>query len=219
MVIHREGYRILIILFILLVLINLALFSVHHGTGWFFYGLLASSIIFYLLVVYFFRKPKRNFTPDDNKIFSPADGTVVAIEEVMEDLYYHEKRLQVSIFMSPLNVHVNYYPISGIVDYVNHEQGFHWVAWHPKSSKENERTSIVIKHKNGNDIMVRQIAGAVARRIVTYSKVEKAVKQGDQLGFIKFGSRVDVFLPLNTNLNIKLDDKVKGNNTILADFK
>ena len=217
--IYREGYRILVILLILLVLINLALLPVHHGMGWIFYGLVASSIIFYLLVVYFFRKPKRNIIPDDNKVFSPADGTIVAIEEVMENLYYHEKRLQVSIFMSPLNIHVNFYPISGIVDYVNHEEGFHWVAWHPKSSKENERTSVVIKHENGNIIMVRQIAGAVARRIITYSKAEKVVKQGDQLGFIKFGSRVDVFLPLNTNLNVKLDDKVKGNKTILANFK
>lgn len=216
--IHREGYRILLVFLVILCAINLALLPFRHGMGLIFYFILTASIIFYLFIVYFFRKPKRKVQPDDGLVFSPADGTIVAIEEVKEDLYYHDIRLQVSIFMSPLNVHVNFCPISGLIDYVNHEPGNHLVAWHPKSSKENERTSVVINHTNGKNLMVRQIAGAVARRIVTYCQPEKTVQQGEQLGFIKFGSRVDVFLPLNTKLNVELDQKVKGNKTILANF-
>jgi phosphatidylserine decarboxylase len=218
MSIHKEGYRILLVFFVVLVAINLALLPLHHGRGLFFYLILTASILFYFFLVYFFRKPKRKIQPDDGLVYSPADGTIVAIEEVKEDLYYHEKRLQVSIFMSPLNIHVNYCPISGLIDYVNHEPGNHLVAWHPKSSIENERTSVVIHHANGKNLMIRQIAGAVARRIVTYCQPEKTVYQGEQLGFIKFGSRVDVFLPLNTKLNVELDQKVKGNKTILANF-
>ena len=174
-------------------------------------------ILFFCYI--FFRSPKRNINPDENLVFSPADGTVVAIEEVLEDQYFHEKRIQVSIFMSPLNVHVNFCPVSGQVEYVNHEPGNHLVAYHPKSSIENERTSVVIKHENGTKLMVRQIAGALARRIVTYCKPEKGVRQGDQLGFIKFGSRVDLFLPLDVKCSVELDQKVKGNKTVIAIIK
>ena len=138
---------------------------------------------------------------------------------MIEDQYFNEKRIQVSIFMSPLNVHVNYCPISGKIEYVNHEPGDHLVAYHPKSSTENERTSVVIKHENGTKLMVRQIAGALARRIVTYCKPDKGVNQGDQLGFIKFGSRVDLFLPLHVKCAVELDQKVKGNKTVVAKIK
>lgn len=219
MAIHREGYRILLIIFIILLIVNLALLPIHHGKGWVFYLLIAISSLFYFFVTFFFRSPKRNINPDKNLVLSPADGTVVAIEEVLEDQYFHEKRIQVSIFMSPLNVHVNFCPVSGQVEYVNHEPGNHLVAYHPKSSIENERTSVVIKHENGTKLMVRQIAGALARRIVTYCKPEKGVRQGDQLGFIKFGSRVDLFLPLDVKCSVELDQKVKGNKTVIAIIK
>ena len=219
MTIHREGYRILLIFFIILLIVNLALVPFHHGNGWVFYLLIAASSIFYFFVAFFFRSPKRNINPDESLVLSPADGTIVAIEEVLEDQYLHEKRTQVSIFMSPLNVHVNFCPISGQVEYVNHEPGNHLVAYHPKSSTENERTSVVIKHENGTKLMVRQIAGALARRIVTYCKPEKGVRQGDQLGFIKFGSRVDLFLPLHVKCAVELDQKVKGNKTVIAKIK
>ncbi len=219
MIIHREGYRILLVFFIILLILNLAFVPLHHGKGLVFYLLITASIIFYFLIVFFFRYPKRKINHDENLVLSPADGTVVAIEEVLEDQFYHEKRIQVSIFMSPLNIHVNFCPISGIVEYVNHEPGDHLVAYHPKSSTENERTSIVIRHKNGTKLMVRQIAGALARRIVTYCKPEKEVNQGEQLGFIKFGSRVDLFLPLHVKCAVKLEQKVKGNKTIIAKIK
>jgi len=146
-------------------------------------------------------------TQNENLIISPCDGKVVVIEETTETEYYKEKRIQISIFMSPLNVHVNRYPMHGVIDLVKHHQGKYLVAWHPKSSTENERTSIVIKN-NKQSILVRQIAGALARRIVTYSKANEKVKQNDELGFIKFGSRVDVFLPLGTKLNVHIGDKV-----------
>lgn len=216
MVIHREGYRILLIFFIILLILNLAFVPLHHGKGLFFYFLISASIIFYFFIAFFFRFPKRKLNQDENLVLSPADGTVVAIEEVLEDQYFHERRIQVSIFMSPLNIHVNFCPISGQVEYVNHEPGDHLVAYHPKSSIENERTSVVIKHENGTKLMVRQIAGALARRIVTYCKPGKGVSQGDQLGFIKFGSRVDLFLPLHLKCAVELDQKVKGNKTVIA---
>lgn len=164
----------------------------------------------------FFRNPNRQIlTPSDSIVYAPADGKVVVIEETMENEYFKDKRLQVSIFMSPLNVHVNRNPISGIVNYIKHHKGRYLVAWHPKSSSENERTTVVIEN-NGAEVLLRQIAGAVAKRIVNYLEEGEQVEQGHDLGFIKFGSRVDLFLPLGTEINVKIGDKVKGNRTVIA---
>ncbi len=170
-----------------------------------------------LFFLYFFRKPMREFSIDDNKIFAPADGEVVVIEETFENEYFTGQRLQVSIFMSPLNVHINWYPISGLVKYYKYHSGKYLVAWHPKSSTDNERTTVVIKNDN-IEILVRQIAGALARRIVCYAKTNTNVKQGTEIGFIKFGSRVDVFLPVGTKINVELGQKVKGLQTIIAEL-
>ena len=167
----------------------------------------------------FFRSPSRPIEPNENLIIAPADGKVVVIEEVEEPEYFRGKRRQVSIFMSPLNVHVNWYPISGDVQYVKYHPGKYLVAWHPKSSTLNERTSIVVKDSKGREILIRQIAGAVARRIVYYAKEGQTVVQGDQLGFIKFGSRVDLFLPLDAEIMVGLEESVKGSSTIIAKFK
>lgn len=219
MKIHREGHRILLILLISLLIINLTYYSFFKKEEWVSWVVSGLSLCFFLMIMHFFRKPERIVEKNKNSIYSPADGTIVAIEEVEENSYFRETRLQVSIFMSPLNMHMNLFPLSGIVDFVEHERGKHWVAWIPKSSKENERTSVVIRHKNDIQIMVRQIAGAVARRIVTYCKTGTEVIQGDELGFIKFGSRVDMFLPLDMELNVKLDQKVQANKTLIASFK
>jgi len=217
--IHKEGHRILSVLIIALVLINITYYLFFKKEDWVSYLVSGLSFLFFLNVLHFFRRPERKILKNENRIFAPADGTIVAIEEVEENLYFNETRLQVSIFMSPLNVHMNLYPISGVVDFVKHERGMHWVAWIPKSSRDNERTSVVIKHENGTSIMVRQIAGAVARRIVTYCNPQSKVAQGEELGFIKFGSRVDMFLPKGMNINVELDQKVKANSSIIASFK
>lgn len=219
MKIHKEGHRILSVLIIALVLINITYYLFFKKEDWVSYLVSGLSFLFFLNVLHFFRRPERKILKNENRIFAPADGTIVAIEEVEENLYFNETRLQVSIFMSPLNVHMNLYPISGVVDFVKHERGMHWVAWIPKSSRDNERTSVVIKHENGTSIMVRQIAGAVARRIVTYCNPQSKVAQGEELGFIKFGSRVDMFLPKGMNINVELDQKVKANSSIIASFK
>ncbi len=212
--IHREGYRTIFLVLLLLGLVNIVLVPRHHG--WFLSGFHIASALFFILILLFFRKPVRKAEILEDAIYAPADGSIVAIEEVFEDLYFKEKRIQVSIFMSPLNLHVNFCPISGIVEMVQHDPGSYIVAWHPKSSQENERTSTVIKQKNGNALLVRQIAGAVARRIVTYPGPGTEVTQGEELGFIKFGSRVDLFLPVDFDLQVALDQKVKGNITTLG---
>ena len=164
----------------------------------------------------FFRRPVRISDTKENELTCPADGEVVVIEETEEPEYFKDKRLQVSIFMSPFNVHANWYPVNGEVKYVKYHPGKFLVAWHPKSSTDNERSTVVIEANNGTEILVRQIAGAVARRIVTYSRLEDIADKNNELGFIKFGSRVDIFLPLGTKVNVKLKDKVTGNKTILA---
>jgi phosphatidylserine decarboxylase len=179
---------------------------------------LAASILFYAFILFFFRLPVRNIEPDTGLIFAPADGKVVVIEEAMEDEYFNDKRLQVSIFMSPINVHSNKYPVSGKIKYVKHHHGRFLVAWHPKSSEFNERASIVIETDQGEEVLVRQVAGAIARRIVTYSKKGAKVQQGKELGFIKFGSRVDLFLPLGTKMEIPILQQVRANKSILARF-
>lgn len=217
--IHKEGRGILIGLFLVLVLLNLLVYFALGGATWLFLFVTALSGIFFLFNLWFFRQPKRTVIPNDNLILAPADGKIVAIEEVFEPEYFQEKRLQVSIFMSPLNVHVNRYPVTGTVKYLKYHKGKYLVAWHPKSSELNERTSVVIENQYG-EILLRQIAGVLARRIVYYPNVGDAVIQGDDLGFIKFGSRVDLFLPINSSeLKISLGQKVVGNQTVISEYK
>jgi phosphatidylserine decarboxylase len=218
MVIHKEGYKILVTLFIVLVIFNLVLFYLFPGSK----NLQNISIIFcviaYLLILQFFRSPKRYTTINDNHVIAPADGKVVVIEEVNETEYFNETRRQVSIFMSPVNVHINRNPISGIVTYFKYHSGKYKVAWHPKSSTENERTTIVVEGHNNHTVLIRQIAGALAKRIVWYLQAGEEVKQGEELGFIKFGSRVDIFLPLDARINVKIGEKTVGGVTVIAEF-
>lgn len=214
--IHKEGYKILAFGLLALLLINIFVFSLwgeYPAVKWSF---IACSTMLYVFLLFFFRLPERNFEADPGLIIAPADGKVVVIEETMVDEYFKDTRLQVSIFMSPFNVHSNRYPVAGKVKYVCYHPGNYMVAWHPKSSELNERTTVVIETKDGTEIMVRQIAGAVARRIVTYSKENQDVQQGGELGFIKFGSRVDIFLPLGTEVEIPILQHVRANKTIIA---
>jgi len=213
--IHREGRASLLILGLPL-LVCLVLAITTHGTWWIALAILFGG--FFLFVLQFFRNPDRTILhPDEDAFFSPADGKVVAIEEVTDTEVLAEKRLQVSIFMSPTDVHANRVPMSGTIKYFKYHSGKYLVAWHPKSSTENERTTFVISTKHG-DILIRQIAGAVARRIVSYPQVGSSVNQGDELGFIKFGSRCDIFLPVNANITVKIGDHVKGNIDVIARF-
>lgn len=176
-------------------------------------------VVVFGIIVYFFRVPERSVKPDDSSVMAPADGTVVAIEQVHEGEYFNDRRIQVSIFMSPLNVHVNWYPVSGTTSYFKYHPGKYLVAWHPKSSTENERSTVVVKHPTHGEVLFRQIAGALARRICTYSRPGEAAQQGSEFGFIKFGSRVDVFLPCTAEVTVKLGDKVTGKSSIIAQFK
>lgn len=179
---------------------------------------LGISVVLLVIVLQFFRNPSITPTIGDNLVISPADGKVVVIEEVEESEYFKGKRLQISVFMSPFNVHVNRNPIGGLVKYFKYHKGLYLVAWHPKSSTENERTTTVIQHKNGTEVLFRQIAGALAKRIVWYVKEGEYVAQTNEMGFIKFGSRVDVFLPVGTKVSVALNQKVKGGKTILAEL-
>lgn len=176
------------------------------------------SLMLFGLVVQFFRIPNRLLTTGETQVIAPADGTIVVIEETEEGEYFKSRRRQISIFMSPLNVHVNRNPVSGIVRYFKYYPGKYLVAWHPKSSTENERTTVVIESASGAQVLMRQIAGAVARRIIWYVKEGQPVEQGQEMGFIKFGSRVDVFLPLDAKINVKLGDRTKGGVTVLAEL-
>lgn len=207
--IHKEGKNFLILVFIIL-----ATFS------YFFYSVLLfiSSCILFIFFLSFFRNPKRIVIINDNQIFAPADGKVVVIEETYEEEYLKEQCIQVSIFMSVWNVHINWIPVSGKIKFLKYHKGKYLVARHPKSSTQNERTTIVIQTKNKTEIVLRQIAGYVARRVVTYAKENQEVKQGEQLGFIKFGSRVDIFLPKNTKIKVMLNQKVRGNKTTIAEI-
>lgn len=218
MTIHKEGYTSLA-LTVLLIFIANALVHYYSPDSqlirWLVYIL---SFAFFIIILQFFRSPSRNWAQNDKHIICPADGKVVVIEETDETEYFKDKRIQVSIFMSPINVHVNRNPISGIVKFVKYHKGKYLVAWDPKSSTDNERTTIVIESKTGVPVLFRQIAGALARRIVWYVKEGDEVKQGDQFGFIKFGSRVDVFLPLGTKINVKIGDTVQGGITVLGEF-
>src|SRR3954447_5103545 len=210
MIIHREGYRFISIAALVFGCLNIISFTFLSGTApMAAYAFFFISLLLFIFIVSFFRIPNRSRTTNDSQVISPADGRVVAIEEVIDVEYFHDKRIQISIFMSPANVHVNRNPISGMVQYSKYHKGKYLVAWHPKSSTENERHTVVIKNENGV-ILVKQIAGAVAKRICNYLTVGEEVKQGDELGFIKFGSRVDVLLPLNAKINVQLKQTVTG---------
>ena len=213
--IHKEGYQIIIISIVILLLANLLIHFLLRGNRTIQVAGYIISIILLSLILYFFRKPERKAELGEKIVLAPADGKVVAIEEVEETEYFNERRKQVSIFMSPLDVHINWYPVGGTVKYFKYHPGSYLVAWHPKSSTENERTTLVVENEN-TTILIRQIAGAVARRIVYYSKEGKNVRQGDELGFIKFGSRVDLFLPLDIEINVSLGQHVTGRQTIIA---
>lgn len=216
---HKQGYPSLIIVLLFSIILNgLIYFFANDITiiKWFGYAI---SAFLFIVILQFFRSPNRNFVIGDGEIISPADGKVVVIEEVMETEYFNEKRLQVSVFMSPINVHLNRYPISGILKYFKYHPGKYLVAWHPKASTENERTTIVVEDKQGRSVLFRQIAGALAKRIVFFGKENTDVKQTDECGFIKFGSRVDLLLPLDVELDVKLNDKVKGGISTIARFK
>lgn len=214
--IHKEGYKILAFGLISLVVINVIIDIVWSDIPFIKWAFFFCSFMLYIFLLFFFRLPVRAMEPDPGLIYAPADGKVVVIEETMENEYFKDMRLQVSIFMSPFNMHSNRYPVSGLIKYVAYHPGKNMVAWHPKSSELNERSTIVIETSMGTEVLVRQIAGAVARRIVTYSKKNQEVLQGDELGFIKFGSRVDIFLPVDTEVEIPILQQVKANKTIIA---
>ena len=216
MSIHKEGYKILGFGFILLLILNIVVSVVWSEIELVRWPFLICSLLLYIFLLFFFRWPERLLEPDHGLVYAPADGKVVVIEETEEKEYFKDNRLQVSIFMSPFNVHSNRYPVSGRIKYVRYHPGQNMVAWHPKSSELNERSTIVIETEKGVEILVRQIAGAVARRIVTYSKVGQKVTQGGELGFIKLGSRVDIFLPLGTEIEVPILQQVKANKSIIA---
>ena len=218
--IHREGTSILVVAFLIFAVVNAPL--------WYFFPdnvvlnslISASSLVIYLLMVNFFRSPKRIFPGDvENVIVAPADGKVVVIEKVYEPDHFKDERIQVSIFMSPLNVHANWYPVDGVVVRAEHQKGKFHKAWLPKASTENERSLVVIKMNDGREILVRQVAGAMARRIVTYAAAGEECFIDQHLGFIKFGSRVDLYLPLDAKINVALDQKTVGNETVIANLK
>ncbi len=211
---HREGTPTLLLV---LACTCFALFAAWTwAPTWLAYMITAFMLVIFGIVVWFFRVPKRTVTIDDDALLSPCDGKVVAIEEVDEPEYFKDKRVQMSIFMSPLNVHINYHPISGTVSYRKYHPGKYLVAWHPKSSTENERSTLVVKHPRHGEILFRQIAGALARRIRTFSEEGQAAIQGHEFGFIKFGSRVDVFLPKSADIRVRIGDIVQGSTTIIA---
>ena len=202
---------------IILIAINIVSYSI-IDIYWVRFTVLAASVILFLLIVQFFRNPKRNTSLNDEHVISPVDGKVVVIEEVYEKEYFKDKRIQVSVFMSPINVHVTRHPIGGKVTFSKYHPGKFLVAWHPKSSEENERTTVVVKNDHVGEILYRQIAGAMAKRIVNYAEVGTEVVQGSDSGFIKFGSRVDVFLPLGTEVKVEINQKVKGGISVLANI-
>jgi len=212
---HKEGYKI-IFFSALIVVVSLLLIENYVPYFWLQKSLMLLFLAFFILVLQFFRNPKRNSSGKNDFIIAPADGKVVVIEEVEEKEYFKDKRRQISIFMSPLNVHVTRYPIGGIINFSKYHPGKYLVAWHPKSSEENERTTIVVENSKMGEILYRQIAGAVARRIVNYAKVGAKVEQGTDAGFIKFGSRIDIFVPLDMKIEVMLNQKTKGGETIIA---
>lgn len=213
---HKEGYKIILIAFLFTIAVVL-LAEKFIDIIWVAKSIQVFAIVFLIIVLQFFRNPKRVGVLGDHTIIAPVDGKVVVIEEVEEPEYFKDKRLQISIFMSPINVHVTRYAMSGVVKYSKYHPGKYLVAWHPKASTENERTTVVLENQFIGEILYRQIAGALAKRIVNYAKEGDKVIQGTDAGFIKFGSRVDVYLPLGTKVNVNLGDKVKGGVQVIAE--
>ncbi|MBS1558773.1 MAG: phosphatidylserine decarboxylase family protein [Bacteroidetes bacterium] len=217
MTIHKEGRTLLFVLLIVFV-------GIIWGADYFFPEsvirtiIIATAILFYLLILQFFRSPVFEIPKNEKQVLAPADGKVVVIEEVEETEYLKSRRKQISIFMSPVNVHVNRMPVAGTISFCKYHPGKYLVAWHPKSSTENERTTVVAKMKNGTEILFRQIAGALARRIKWYVKEGQALQQGEEFGFIKFGSRVDLYLPLDAKVLVKIGDVTKGGRTAIAEL-
>jgi phosphatidylserine decarboxylase len=212
---HKEGHK---IIFTTFAVVAIAIFMVDYfiATQWLQIVLQIGFLVFFVLILQFFRNPKRHTVINDKHVLAPVDGKVVVIEEVFEKEVFNDKRIQVSVFMSPINVHVTRYPIAGKVIYSKYHPGKYLVAWHPKSSEENERTTVVVENSISGKVLYRQIAGAMAKRIVNYAKFGDIVQQGADSGFIKFGSRVDVLLPLDADIKVKLDQNVKGGESIIA---
>ena len=221
MKIHREGYLIITVGLLILGLIQAGNYYLYTKIDqkWLFILLSVAALVMAYLIIQFFRVPNITFKGGENEIYCPADGKVVVFEEVEETEYFKDRRIQVSIFMSPLNVHANFNPIGLKVKYGKYHKGLFLVAWHPKSSTDNERTTIVVEHKNGKEVLFRQVAGAVARRICYYVQENDLVKAGDEFGFIKFGSRIDLYLPIGTKLDVKIGDIVKGRITKIGEFE
>lgn len=219
MKIHKEGFLIIVMSSLILAGLQFLNYVLYQKIEqlWIFIAFTLLFVLKLFLIIQFFRVPKRTVqATGEMDIICPADGKVVVIEEVEESEYFNDKRIQISIFMSPLNVHANWSPIKGVFKYVNYHKGLFLVAWHPKSSTDNERSTFVIAHESGKEILFRQIAGAVARRICYYVEEGQKIEAGDEFGFIKFGSRIDVFLPLGTVINVKIGDVVKGKLSKLA---
>lgn len=214
---HKEGIP-SIIIGIAVALACYLLATYIDMPSWLSYIIIGLGIVFLIIILQFFRNPKRSVVLDDTSIVSPVDGKVVVIEKVTENEYFKGDRLMISVFMSPINVHVTRYPVGGKVSYSKYHPGKYLVAWHPKASEENERTTVVVDHKNGKQVMHRQIAGALAKRIVNYAEENTTVVQGSESGFIKFGSRVDIYLPVDTPVEVALNEKVKGGTSVLARF-
>ena len=213
---HKEGHNIILLSFLIVGCLFLLIDLIGNSLSGKILQILL--LIFFLMIIQFFRNPKRNIVQNDKQVISPVDGKVVVIEEVIENEYFKDKRLQVSIFMSPINVHVTRYPIGGKILFSKYHPGKYLFAWHPKSSEENERTTVVIENKSFGKLLYRQIAGALARRIVNYAQKDKLATQGIDSGFIKFGSRVDLFLPLDCKIKVKINQKVKGGEDIIAEI-
>jgi phosphatidylserine decarboxylase len=218
MTIHREGHTVLFVLLIVLFGLNWAVFYYFPESELARNSAILASVIFYLLILQFFRNPIFSIVQNTKHVLAPADGKVVVIEETEETEYLKGKRKQISIFMSPVNVHVNRMPVGGRISFYKYHPGKYLVAWHPKSSTENERTTVAVKTKDGVEVLFRQIAGALARRIKCYVKEGQVLEQGQEFGFIKFGSRVDIFLPLDAKVTVNIGDITKGGRTIIAEL-
>jgi phosphatidylserine decarboxylase len=218
MTIHKEGRTLLFVLLIVFFTINLAVFRYFPNSLFIQNTVIGTSIVLYLVVLQFFRSPVFTIQKNEKHIIAPADGKVVVIEETEETEYFNSKRKQISIFMSPFNVHVNRMPVAGAISYYRYHAGKYLVAWHPKSSTENERTTVVAKMQNGTEVLFRQIAGALARRIKCYVREGQVLDQGQEFGFIKFGSRVDIFLPVDAKIKVTVGDITKGGRTVIAEL-
>lgn len=215
---HKEGHKIILISLILTIISFLLIDYFITETYWLRTVLMLLILVFLILILQFFRNPKRRTIKNDHHIVSPVDGKVVVIEEVYEKEYLKKQCIQLSVFMSPINVHVTRYPASGNITYSKYHPGKYLVAWHPKASEENERTTVVVKNKTFGEVLFRQIAGALAKRIVNYANKGESAKQGEDSGFIKFGSRVDIYIPLDSKIKVKLNDKVRGGESVLASY-